>query len=420
MIHTNGAVSGSWWPQQLLIGWFNLVLTAPIIYLFVGLPLVMRQQGWSGTEIGLLQMAGLPAILKFLLATPLDRWRLGRLNYRNWALVLGVGYALVLGLLAATDLSGTPYAVLFTLAMAASLLGTWADIPVNALAIRILPPPERIRAGTIRSGAASLAAILGGGLMLVLQARLGWAWPFLLMAGAILSSLLLLRWIASGEEEGGNPVVERAPRAGLREWIGYFRIAQHRVWALLLLFYFPAIGAAWIYMKPLMLDHGFAQEQIAWSIGVAGGLIATIASMVAGPVIRALGPRTALPLFAGLNLLVMVALTVVVSAFPGSGALMAASLALALVMGASAGLLFGLMMNHARRSLAALDYGLQSSLFIIARTVAPLLAGILLDWLGYSWMLTGLAVGLGLAVLLAWFSRDRIVIHPQVTGKIGS
>ena len=68
----------TWWPQQLLIGWLNLVLTAPLIYLFIGLPLVLRQQGWSGADIGLLQLAGLPAMLKFLLAAPLDRWRLGR------------------------------------------------------------------------------------------------------------------------------------------------------------------------------------------------------------------------------------------------------------------------------------------------------------------------------------------------------
>ncbi|WP_175612056.1 hypothetical protein [Marinobacterium stanieri] len=38
----------SWWPQQLLIGWLNLVLTAPIIYLFVGLPLVINRPAATG------------------------------------------------------------------------------------------------------------------------------------------------------------------------------------------------------------------------------------------------------------------------------------------------------------------------------------------------------------------------------------
>ncbi|WEE76670.1 MFS transporter [Comamonas testosteroni] len=401
----------SWWPQQLLIGWFNLVLTAPIIYLFVGLPLMMRQHGWSGTEIGLLQLAGLPAVLKFVLATPLDRWHLGKANYRNWAIVLSAGYALALLLLAANDLTSTPYPVLFALAMIASLLGTWADVPVNALAIRILPESERIRAGAIRSLAASLAAIAGGGLMLVLHTRLGWAWPFIVMSASILPCVVLLRWLGTSESHFVAPSSGHAARAGFSEWIGYFRVAEHRVWTLLLLFYFPAIGAAWVYLKPLMLDHGFAQEQIAWGVGVVGGLVAAIASLLAGRIIQAIGARIALPLFAVLNTLAMLGLAVVVITGLGKAALMAAAMVLASAMGASAGLLFGLMMNHARQPLAALDYGVQSSLFVASRTTAPLLVGILLDSLGYGGMLMGLVITLCIVCLLAWFSRDRVSVH---------
>lgn len=295
----------SWWPQQLLIGWLNLALTAPVIYLFVGLPLVMRQHGWSGTQIGVLQLAGLPAVLKFVLATPVDRWRLGAASYRNWAVVLSLGYAAALAALGANGLADTPPALLFALALLASLLGAWADVPVNALAIRLLPESERIRAGAVRSLAASLAAIVGGGLMLVLHTRLGWAWPFGVLAAGVLAGALLLRWLPA-DHGGAQAWRGGAPRAGLGEWAGYFRFAPHRAWTLLLLCYFPAIGAAWIYLKPLMLDHGFSQEQVAWSIGVAGGLVAAAASMLAGSVVKAIGARTALPRFAVLNLLVMV------------------------------------------------------------------------------------------------------------------
>lgn len=35
---------------QLLFGWLNLALAVPSIYLMFGLPLVMRQYGWSGTD----------------------------------------------------------------------------------------------------------------------------------------------------------------------------------------------------------------------------------------------------------------------------------------------------------------------------------------------------------------------------------
>lgn len=401
----------SWWPQHALIGWLNLVLTAPIIYLFVGLPLILRQQGWSGTEMGLLQLAGLPAVLKFALATPIDRWRKGAANYSLWTAFLGTLYALSLALLGASDLGPAAFGRLFALITLASLLGTWADVPLNALAIQLLPASERIRAGSVRSLAASLAAIVGGGLMLVLQARLGWAWPALSFALAILVSLLLLQ--RSGFERVASvpAAPEPSPRADLQAWLGYFHQAEHRIWAAMLLLYFPGIGAAWIYLKPLMLDQGMSQDYIAWSVGVAGGLLAALASALSAPLIRALGARTALPLFAVFNLLVIAALAAVVVGAWGPSALLAAAMALALAMGASSGLLFGLMMNHARPGLSALDYGLQSSLFVAARSLAPVLAGLLLDRLGYAGLLAGLALALSLVCLLAWHGRDHIVLH---------
>lgn len=74
---------------QLLFGWLNLVLAIPSIYLMFGMPLVMRQYGWSGTEIGLFQLAGLPAVFKFLLAVPVQRVRLGKGHLVHWMLLLG-------------------------------------------------------------------------------------------------------------------------------------------------------------------------------------------------------------------------------------------------------------------------------------------------------------------------------------------
>lgn len=411
----------SWWPQQLLLGWIHLVLTAPVIYLYVGLPLVMRQHGWSGTDIGLLQLSGLPAVLKFVLATPVDRWRWGRRSYRNWAIVLGLAYAAALLVLSAHKLHGTPYALLFLLAMLVSLLGTWADVPVNALAIQMLPASERMRAGAIRSAATSIGAIVGGGLMLMLHARLGWAWPLQVLALGLLSAVGLVPMLAVSAGQGTEPGIKQAgrPRAGAREWRAWFGIAEHRAWALLLVLYCPLIGAVWVYLKPLMLDQGFAPEQIALLVGVAGGLVAAVASMAGGRMSRRQGARRALPLFAACNLLALGMLAAAVMLRLGPGALIAACMGVALMMGASAGLVFGLMMYHARPGLSALDYGIQSSLFIAGRTVAPMLAGLLLDWGGYPGMLLGLMAGLALVLLLAWRVRERIFTQASPPGQGG-
>jgi len=397
----------TWWPQHLLLGWMNLVLTAPAIYLFVGLSLVMRQHGFTGTQIGVLQLAGLPAMLKFILAAPIDRWHMGRSNYRNWAFVLMLGYAVSLWILALNPLGDTPYAVLFALIMLVSLFATWADVPVNALAIAFLPESERIRAGAVRSAATSLASIVGGGLMLVLHARFGWAAPLFALALGMLSCALLVPLLKTQANRQTLPA--SAPNVGVKQWLGWFAVPQHRFWAVLLMLYYPLLGAVWVYLKPLMLDAGFAPERIALIVGVVGGLVAAIASMAGSRVSRRIGAHRALPLFALCDLLALAALSGTVILGLGANALMAAALLVALMMGASAGLVYGLMMHHTRSGLSALDYGMQSSLFVIGRTCVPMLAGMVLDWGGYGAMLASLLLGLTLVLLLVCLSGARVL-----------
>ncbi|MFE1815736.1 MFS transporter [Metapseudomonas otitidis] len=397
----------SHWPLQLLLGWVNFAMTAPLIYLYLGLPLVMRQHGWSGTEIGLFQLAGLPAVLKFVLGAPVDRWARGAPGYRRWSLVLMAGYAASLVGLACLGIEQAGFVPLFALAMLASLLGTWADAPVNALAIRCLPAEERQRAGIIRSAASSLGAVVGGGVMLMLQARAGWAWPFWALSGGLLLAALGLWLIPRATLAQADGV--QARQVGVGQWLAYFRSTERRRWVLMLMLYFPFIGAAWVYLKPLLLDQGLPPEQVALVAGVLGGVVGAVGSALGGHLARRSGLQRALPACALAGVAALCALAGTVASGAGVPWLVACTLLLALVMGASAGLLFGMMMNHTRAGLTAVDYGLQSSLFVLTRTLVPMLAGILLDRLGYLGMLAGLI--LCMAGVWAW-SR-RFVRHGQ-------
>ncbi|MBO2927681.1 MFS transporter [Metapseudomonas otitidis] len=397
----------SHWPLQLLLGWVNFAMTAPLIYLYLGLPLVMRQHGWSGTEIGLFQLAGLPAVLKFVLGAPVDRWARGAPGYRRWSLVLMAGYAASLVGLACLGIEQAGFVPLFALAMLASLLGTWADAPVNALAIRCLPAEERQRAGIIRSAASSLGAVVGGGVMLMLQARAGWAWPFWALSGGLLLAALGLWLIPRATLAQADDV--QARQVGVGQWLAYFSSTERRRWVLMLMLYFPFIGAAWVYLKPLLLDQGLPPEQVALVAGVLGGVVGAMGSALGGHLARRSGLQRALPACALAGVAALGALAGTVASGAGVPWLVACTLLLALVMGASAGLLFGMMMNHTRAGLTAVDYGLQSSLFVLTRTLVPMLAGILLDRLGYLGMLAGLI--LCMAGVWAW-SR-RFVRHGQ-------
>jgi len=388
--------------RQALFGWINFALTAPAIYLWLGLPLVMRQQGWSGTEIGLFQLAGLPAVFKLFLALPVERWRPGgRPCLRGWAWLTGGGYLLALLALAALG-ADSHKGVLFALIFLAALCATWADIPVNALAIRLFSPEERPCAGGVRSAVTFAGAVVGGGAMLLVQQALGWGAPFLILGACLLAALALLGLV---REDAAAPVAQRMPP--LAVWRGFFRQAGAGIWTVALLGSFPFVAAAWVYLKPLLLDRGFPASEVAWIAGVGGGALGALASLAAGLVPRARVPD-ALPLSAGANA-VTLALLAVAAAYASAPWLAAAAALLAVAMGVSSALVFALMMEFARGAWRAADYVLQASLFTLGRIAVAPLAGLLLDRLGHPGMLAALAAAALLVALVISAHRNNML-----------
>ncbi|AUO46519.1 MFS transporter [Pseudomonas ogarae] len=384
------------WRLQWLFGWLHFVLAVPSIYLLLGLPLVMREHGWSGTEIGLFQLTGLPAVFKFLLAVPVQRYRSAQGHYRLWALGLCLLLALLL-VLASQQAITANRLLLFGLAFAAGVLATWADIPVNALAIRLLPQTQRLRAGGIRSAALFLAAIVGAGVMLLVQQHWGWQAPFLLMAAGLLLALPFLGWL---QEADVNALKPQAIKPARVDWAGFFRQPGARLWIWLLLSGFPFLGAAWLYLKPLMLDQGMPVQQVAWVAGVGGGVVGALASVLGARLVQRLGPARVTPWFMVGALLALLALTGAVWLQASTSWLVAAAYLLAAAMGAVSSLMFGLMMFFSRRHHQANDYGLQASLFVLTRLLVPIGAGALLDRSGPAGMLAGLCLAtLGVCVL---------------------
>ncbi|MEQ4618380.1 MAG: MFS transporter [Corticimicrobacter sp.] len=402
-------------------GLANLVLFTPSVYLLLGLPLIMRQHGWSGTEIGLFQLVGLPSLLKFLLAMPVQRWGGTGERYGAWAWWLGGGYVLTLLALSWVDID-TPRPLLFLLATAAALMSTWVDIPVNAAAFRMMPEQERMRAGGIRSAALFAGGILGGGVMLLVQQAYGWAAPFILMAVLVLAVLWLLYRLGSLEAQGGRhtdlmvsevsapaaalPVDSVTDMGAAPLWPGralrdFFGQPGAWRWAWLLLAYFPLLAAAWVFLKPMLLDRGFSAAHVAWIAGVMGGSLGACASLLVARWVRAGRTDAILPVSAFCNVMVLALMALAVWLQAARPVLLGLALLLGAAMGVTSALVFGLMMDFARHARQAVDYGIQSSLFGLGRVAMPPVAGVLVDTVRYEGMLACLALGAGVVFLAA-------------------
>ncbi len=379
---------------QFLFFWFNVSLTLPATWLLLGLPMILHQQGWSGQELGLFQLAGLPAVIKLWLALPVERGRVFRQRYKSWGSLLWLGLGLLFALLSQFDLQQNK-SLLFALLLCCSLLLAWCDVPVNALAIALFHRSEQVRAGSVRAVALFTGAVGGSGIMLLLWQHYGWAVPCLLMSGAALLCALLLR------------LLPEPPAGEYRriEVMGFFRQPGAKGWYPLCLLAFPFLGSGWLWLKPLLLDAGMPVQQVIMWVGVGGSVTGAVVSWVGARWLNRHNASVALPgwlAFAALSLLLLAA---GVSLKFSATMLLIISTLMAAAIGGLSALMFMLMMVFSREDTRAVDYGIQASLFTLSRLSVPLLSGLLLDRFGGGVMLTVLSLCTLAVAMYAWQQR---------------
>ncbi len=391
---------GSYFWLHGVIGWCNLTLATTSIYIYLGIPLMMREHGWSGTDIGLFQMSALPVVLKFVLASMLDKYRFSKGNYFKWSGILSIGFILCLLAFACLPVEQTSFQVLFVIALIMTLVSSCLDAPINALAIKVLSGSEQSRAGAIRAGMTALASIIGGGVLLWVYAQWGWAWPFIGLMGMTLMAAVALMWAYSRFHEN-VPVTQEKPMHSsiVGMWRSYFQRPHMIGWNAILVLLFPFIGSGWLYMKPALLAANVSLSEIAWISGVAGG-VAALASFIYSQVqtSKVCTPFRALPTFAFLNVVGLLGMYLAIQqSWPIWGTVIAI-LWMSIVLGLVSGVLFALIMNFSRSEYSASDYGVQTSLFTLSRMLGPLGAGMALDRFGFS----GMYLGLTLCALIVW------------------
>lgn len=397
-----------------VMGWCNVTLAASAIYLYLGVPLAMREYGWSGTEIGLFQASGLPVVLKFLMASPVDKFRFAQDNYLKWSALLCIGFVVCLWALAGVDIR---FQSLFLIALGMTLVSTWLDVPINAFVLQRLPESERGKSGAIRSAVTALASVIGGGLMLLVYDSWGWQWPFysfMIMTGV---GVLAMYWAYCR-----YPVQCYKPQQSTDVpslwgmWCSYFQRPNQFAWNVILILHFPFIGAAWLYLKPTLLDFGLTVSEIAW-LSAWAGLVAAFAGFCYSQTLKHWSLSRALSAFSLVNTIALFGMYGISVMRWHDWRLIAVVMSVAIALGLSSAVLFAGMMRQCRSELAASDYGIQSSLFSLSRIVVPISAGVLLDRLGFSGMYLGLACCALLVSLVCCFVFEERNKHISVASR---
>jgi PAT family beta-lactamase induction signal transducer AmpG len=298
------------WSSRLAAGFRPYLEKAPLAALFLGVssgfPYAMigatlttrlAQDGITKSTVTTFTLAFLVYNLKFLWAWIVDGIHiplLGRLGQRvSWLILAGLFVMAAVANLAFQE----PQANIFQTALAAILVGVAGatyDIVIDAYRIELLEPRQLGVGSGMSQYGWRIGSVAAGGLALVLAARIGWDWAYLVCACFALPAMIT--GLVVGEPERHRPPSERKGFAETWASIaGPFVEFFMRKGALLVLLFIllHKIGdtLGQLVLRLLLDDMGYTNDQIAiYDVGV-GFWAFLVGIFVGGVLYAALGMK---------------------------------------------------------------------------------------------------------------------------------
>jgi len=362
------------WRVLSVIGALYAAQFIPMFFAVIGLPIILRTEGHSATTIGLVQIAAIPYVFKFLWAPLIDRYKIGQDRYKSWIKVLSVLHVLSIIALAFTDPGGN-LIPLFIVLFIATLSVSTQDVAVDALAISLLRPSERNMGSTFQNLGAYAGAIIGGFGFLFIYGKIGWTAALLIQSVIFVLPLFSLYFVK-------EPVRLRgAPKVTFRNAWEFFTQKRIGRWlAILGTMRLPLI-LTMVPMRLMMVDQGMSTKEIALWFGLFAMSAGGGATAIFGPLLRNLPRVKALYLVGLINIPVLFGVTYIADVFPDQ-----IRYAIIIIWAAIATtdiVMFRGAMDKVRPEIPGFDFSVQIAIYMLLPAFMDPVVGYVIDTSGY-------------------------------------
>lgn len=252
---------------------------------WTGLPAIMRDNGVSLDQIGLVSLIILPWALKFLWAPAVERFRLPpEGKTRTATIILGGGFLSVLCLLVIGFIDpGQVYPLLGILAVVAFATAT-VDIACDGYAVQSLSPENYGWGNAAQVGGAYLGSAIGAGVFLVLVDRFGWHIAIWTMAAVLVLLGLPFAFFSRGRE-----TVEDRPHTP--SLLAAWRRPEIRRGLAAAAVYVIAQKAGLAMLGPFLIDAGLDLTTVGILNGAGSMVVGLAAALAGGGLVRVFGVR---------------------------------------------------------------------------------------------------------------------------------
>ncbi|HVR43645.1 MAG TPA: MFS transporter [Thermoanaerobaculia bacterium] len=401
------------------LGVAGLSLFAAVFYFSEGfpygvvnelLPLYLRSEGVSLSQIGFLSLVRLAWTLKFFWSPLVDAYG----SYQRWITAALGGITLALALFALTPLVGT--AAFWWVAALLAASSATQDVAVDAFTIAATEKKWLGIVNSIRVTTYRLGMIAAGGGLAAIADRLGWPSAFG-TAAAVAAILMVLALLLPREE---RPEAARVGViGGLRIWL-----AQPKAGVLLAIALLYKLGDSSLnpMVRPFWIDRGFSLTEIGLAISTVGLGATIVGAWIAGVAIARRGLYRCMIWF-GVAQIASNAVYALIAASTARSVeiLYTGSIVESLTYGLGTGTFLAFLMAICDRERAATEFALLSALFGLSASLAGSVSGVITDALGYVpyfWITVALGVP---GLLLVPIVRERLeaaAVEPPSPGQV--
>lgn len=372
-----------------------LAQAVPMSFFTTALQVIMREQHFSLSTIGMLQLIKLPWILKLFWSPMIDRYSTTVNHYKRWIIGSEVVYAVLIFLTGILDLAVYIYLVII-LVLLSLIASATQDIATDALAILSSNKQEKGLLNSMQSMGSFGGSLLGSGLLLMILHQYGWNRVTQCLSAFVLVAtlpLLLNRKLTLKRNK------DVSKKARWSDFVWFF--TRKGIWPQIgfLVLYYTGIIGVMSTLKPYMVDLGYTMKEIGFISGIVGIGTAFIVSFPAGMLVRRYGYQHMRIIYACVMVLATGSFMIISMGTPTKFALIAAIMLLWSSYGMGTVVVYTSAMNHVREGREGTDFTIQTVITHLMGIVIAIFSGLIADRWGYTSMFT-LQTGLSLLSLL--------------------
>jgi len=279
---------------------------------------ILRQNGTSLENLGVIYMLGLFWVFKFLWAPFIDKIEFKKIgHYRGWIIIFQSLMVITIFITSYFDVL-KELNILIILMLFFAFFSASQNVALDALVFKTVSQKNRATANALKAAGGLIGMILGGGCGLILYSYVGWEYTMNIVAMLTAISLIQILFYKEPKIKREKP----ENKVDFKQYLYFWKGSKKKQWLLLIFVYPITISSAYALITPILVDLGWSLAKIGLIVHIIGYGMGVVASFAASWLINKYGRKNILLVAAIGQIIGALSLLILLSGYSNSFAVM--------------------------------------------------------------------------------------------------